>query len=113
MTPNLVPRLQILFTSLMLAISLPLYAEDPVTPPPELTDDEATQHLPKPEVTIIKREGMVVEEYRVNGRLRYAKIIPTTGPAYYMVDTDGDGELDRRHGDLKNPPVQQWLLYQW
>ncbi|MDH5179882.1 MAG: DUF2782 domain-containing protein [Gammaproteobacteria bacterium] len=87
---------------------------DEVQPPPELTDEAGQEkHLPEPEVTIIKRKEMTVEEYRVNGRLRYAKIIPTKGPAYYMVDTDGDGLLDTRHGDLSNPPIQQWILYKW
>ncbi len=103
---------------LLLACGLPLYAadkdEDVPPPPPELTEEPGKeQHLPEPEVTIIKRKGATIEEYRVNGRLRYAKITPTKGPAYYMVDTDGDGLLDTRHGDLSDPPVQQWILKRW
>lgn len=81
-------------------------------PPPELIEEEG-QRLPEPEVRIIKRKGATIEEYRVNGRLRYAKITPSKGPAYYMVDTDGDGLLDTRHDDLRNPPIQQWILLQW
>lgn len=80
-------------------------------PPPEILEEE--KHLPEPEVTIIKRKDMVIEEYRVNGRLRYAKITPSSGPAYYMVDTDGDGELDTKNTNLRNPPIQQWILYKW
>ena len=82
------------------------------TPPAELMDRDK-EHLPEPEVRIIQREGATIEEYRVNGQLRYAKIKPSSGPAYYLVDTDGDGQLDSRHDDLTNPPVQQWILYQW
>ncbi len=80
-------------------------------PPPELL--EGDKHLPEPEVTIIQRKDAIVEEYRVNGQLRYAKITPVKGPAYYMVDTDGDGLLETRHDDLRNPPVQQWILFKW
>lgn len=82
------------------------------TPPAELMDQDK-EHLPQPKVRIIKRDDATIEEYRVNGMLRYAKITPTSGPAYYLVDTDGDGQLDSRHDDLTNPPVQQWILYQW
>jgi hypothetical protein len=81
-------------------------------PPAEVIDKEK-EHLPEPEVNIIKRKDATIEEYRVNGRLRYAKIIPTSGPAYYLVDTDGDGDLDTRSDDLVNPPIQQWILYKW
>jgi len=91
------------------------FAEDKLEvppPPPELLEEEG-KHLPEPQVTIIKRKGMTIEEFRVNGRLRYAKITPKKGPAYYMVDTDGDGDLDTKHHDLSNPPIQQWILHQW
>lgn len=82
-------------------------------PPPEILEQEK-DHLPPPEITIIKRDKMTIEEYRVNGRLRYAKITPVGGKPYYMVDTDGDGDLDTKHHDLNNPPpVQQWILHQW
>lgn len=101
-----------------LLISPFLYADDAdkkleiPPPPPELLEEEGSR-LPEPEVTIIKRKGATIEEYRVNGQLRYAKITPSSGPAYYMVDTDGDGQLDTRHNDLRNPPVQQWILWSW
>ena len=85
----------------------------PVQIPPGEVIDREKEHLPEPEVNIIKRKDATIEEYRVNGRLRYAKIIPSVGPAYYLVDTDGDGDLDSRHDDLVNPPIQQWILYQW
>ena len=106
-----------------LGLASPIQAEDKLEKPPENIQeqtppadviDQEKEHLPsEPEVTIIKRKDATVEEYRVNGRLRYAKIIPSSGPAYYLVDTDGDGELETRHNDLRNPPIQQWILYQW
>ena len=107
--------LHTLFVSLLLFGMLPVFAEEKLEvppPPPEILEDE-NMRLPEPEVNIIKRKDMTIEEYRVNGRLRYAKITPTSGPAYYMVDTDGDGQLDTKHSDLRNPPIQQWILYEW
>jgi len=79
-------------------------------PPPELLEEK---HLPPPEVKIIRRKDATIEEYRVNGQLRYAKITPVKGPPYYLIDTDGDGDLDTRRGDLSNPEVQQWILMRW
>ncbi len=101
--------------SYALLCSPPLFAAEEnleiPPPPPELL--EGGKHLPEPKVTIIQRKDATVEEYRVNGQLRYAKITPSKGPAYYMVDTDGDGLLDTRNNNLLNPPVQQWILYEW
>lgn len=104
-----------IFLSCSLLSGQALLADDKleVPPPPPEIMEEGKKHLPEPEVTIIKRKEATVEEYRVNGQLRYAKITPTSGPAYYMVDTDGDGLLDTRHDDLRNPPVQQWILWKW
>lgn len=83
--------------------------------PPPLPDESAEDSRipPKPEVRIIHREDATIEQYRVGGQLRYVKIIPRSGPPYYLVDTDGDGVLDERHTGLENPPVQQWLLMEW
>jgi hypothetical protein len=83
--------------------------------PPPLPDEPSDDSRipPKPQVRIIHRKEATIEEYRVGGHLRYAKIIPTSGPPYYMVDTNGDGQLDKRYNNLDNPPVQQWLLMEW
>lgn len=75
--------------------------------------DEQQQQFPAPELVIRYKEGTRIEEYRVNGQLRYAKITPKLGPAYYLIDTNGDGTFDKRHDQLENPPIQQWLLYSW
>ncbi|MGD8483784.1 MAG: DUF2782 domain-containing protein [Thioalkalispiraceae bacterium] len=101
--------------TLLLLSSLPLSAQEAKTPqpPPPLPDEMVDDELPEPEVTIIHRKEAVIEEYRVNGQLRYAKITPTKGPAYYMIDTDGDGQLDKRKDNLDNPPINQWILKRW
>ncbi len=75
--------------------------------------DEQQEQFPIPELVIRYKDGAKIEEYRVNGQLRYAKITPSIGPAYYLIDSTGDGAFDRRSDDLDNPPIQQWLLYSW
>ncbi|MFV2059616.1 MAG: DUF2782 domain-containing protein [Gammaproteobacteria bacterium] len=75
--------------------------------------DEQQPQFPTPELVIRYKDGAKIEEYRVNGQLRYSKITPSIGPPYYLVDTDGDGIFDKRHDHLANPPIQQWLLYSW
>lgn len=82
-----------------------------VPPLPDEADD--SRNIPQPEVRIIRRKDAVIEEYRVNGRLRYVKITPSVGNPYYMIDTNGDGQLDTRENDLDNPPINQWILLQW
>ena len=104
--------LRILFVTLIFVFPLALTAQEDLTPPPPLPE-ENTGQLPEPEVTIVHRKDQVVEEYRINGQLRYAKITPKRGPAYYMFDSDGDGLLDTQHNDLDNPPINQWILLRW
>lgn len=60
-------------------------------------------------------EGEVArEEYSVNGRVWKVKVIPEFGPAYYLIDNDGDGLLETRLSDIYNDPVvPQWVLFTW
>lgn len=89
-------------------------AQDSLIPPPPLPNKPTqSTDIPEPEVKIIHRKDATVEEYRVNGVLRYIKITPSHGPAYYMVDTTGDGFVDQRFDDLQNPYNNQWILLQW
>jgi len=54
--------------------------------------------------------GDVIEEYRVAGQLRIVKVTPPRGPAYYLIDDNGDGRLDRGKGEVQ--PVY-YKLYGW
>ena len=68
----------------------------------------------EPQVVIRKSGENTIEEYRVNGQLFKVKVTPTVGPAYFMIDTDGDGVMDQRHdrlGDQLTTP--QWVLFKW
>lgn len=88
-------------------------------PPPELQPvpdgaPEGESGAVEPEVTIIRREGGTIQEYRFNGRLYMVKVQPDKGIAYYLIDTDGDGELDVRYNDLHdNIMVPGWVIYSW
>ena len=72
--------------------------------------DEALE----PQVVIRKSGENTIEEYRVNGQLFKVKVTPAVGPAYFMIDTDGDGVMDQRYdrqGDNLSTP--QWVLFKW
>jgi hypothetical protein len=91
-------------------------AEPAVTPePPEmpLPDVIVDGDVIEPDVKIIKREEGTLYEYRINGQLYMVKVQPVKGPAYYMVDRDGDGEFDVRSTDPTNISVPQWILMRW
>lgn len=78
-----------IFLCLTLLFSAPIFAQTPPdSKPPELVplDDSL-----EPQVTIIKREGETVEEYRANGRLYKIKVIPENGIPYILIDHRGDG----------------------
>lgn len=84
------------------------------SPPPALPDAASdSRNIPQPEVTIIKRNDTVIEEYRTHGHLRYVKITPKGGKPYYMVDTDGDGVLETWDTTRGNPPINRWILLEW
>lgn len=69
--------------------------------------------IPDAEVTIVPGDGATIEEYRVGGELRMLKIVPRNGPPYYLVDTNGDGELNSRRNELDAFSVNQWILFRW
>jgi len=89
------------------------FAAEDVPPPPPMEEGDPDAPLPEAKVTVIHKGETTIEEYRVRGQLRYAKITPKKGKPYYMFDSDGDGMLDSRHNDLDNPPINQWILFRW
>lgn len=88
---------------------------DDVPEPPVLPDPLESGEAVEPDITIIHREDVIVEEYRINGQLYMAKIIPAVGPPYYLIDNDGDGHLETRlGGQLQDEiAVPQWVLFSW
>ncbi len=83
---------------------------EPVPDGPVVPGDEDFQ----PEVTIIRRDGGTIEEYRVNGRLYMVRVVPTKGLPYFLIDADGDGNMDTRRNDLDpDVLVPGWVIMSW
>lgn len=62
----------------------------------------------EPDITIRQEADRTIREYRINGELYAIEIRPASGPAYYLVDQDGDGNFVRQEGD--RIAVPQWVL---
>lgn len=75
------------------------------------TDDAELE----PDVTIINRgEEGTIEEYRVNGALYMVKVVPVKGAPYYLIDSDGDGNLETRRDNLDpDVVIPRWTLFRW
>lgn len=102
--------------SVYAAPPVPQFAE-PEIPPPMPTDipEEASQIAP-PDVRIIQTpQGPArIEEFKQNGRVYMVRVTPSFGPAYYLVDSNGDGRLDqRRVGGLEDVMPPMWKLFSW
>ena len=86
-------------------------------PPPPMEDGKPMEadQTPEPDITIVQRKDAVVEEYRIRGHLYQVKVKPFVGPAYYLIDRDGDGKMETKvGGDLYKPPiVPQWVIFSW
>ena len=86
----------------------------PVPAPPELPDPLKSGEAIEPQVTIIRRDDAIIEEYRLDGRHYMTRIIPAAGPAYYLVDRDGDGQMETRMSEIYDDfIVPQWVLFSW
>lgn len=69
-------------------------------------------NTPEPEITIRQEADRTIEEYRINGQLYAIKIIPKVGEPYYLVDSEGDGQLDNRQ-ERGRLLVPSWILFKW
>lgn len=99
---------------LLWAVAGVCLAEAPaVDQPPTLPVDTVTGEAIEPEVTIIETDKGTIYEYRAGGRMYMVKIVPTKGPPYYLLDTDGDGQLDAQRNDVGDISIPQWVLYSW
>jgi hypothetical protein len=113
--------LALLSASLAAPLAAQEVAEAPASPeapalepqPPDIPAPVEGGEPLEPEVTIIESARGTVEEYRVGGQLYMVKVTPTRGPAYYLLDTDGDGQLDARSDDPGDASINQWVLFRW
>lgn len=86
---------------------------EPVPGPPVLPDPMETGENIEPVVTIVHKEDAVFEEYRINGVLYMVKVTPIVGSSYYLMDTNGDGQLNSTKHELDDISVPQWILFRW
>ena len=108
----------LLFSCLLFCISYAVIAEPDfpaiVPEPPELPDQIVSGENMSPDITITRNKKGETTEYKVNGKLYMIKISPAGAPAYYMVDSDGDGDLETRYSGLQDGmQVPQWMLFSW
>ena len=104
---------------LLIALTLPAYAEDAKTLPRDLQPIPEPPAAPagmeldpafEPQVTILKRGEDKVEEYRIGGKLYMLKVTPPHGVSYYLVDYKGDGQFSRQDNLDSGVRVPQWVL---
>ncbi len=76
-------------------------------PPPEIVPFDSAL---EPQVTIRKREGDTIEEYRRDGRMYMIKVTPPHGVPYYLVDTQGDGNFSRMETLDDRTRVPMWII---
>jgi hypothetical protein len=62
------------------------------------------------ETTRTEPNGDQVTEFRVDGRLRALKVVPSRGPTYYLYDRNGDGVVDEERDGVQ--PVY-FKLFEW
>lgn len=100
--------------ALLLLLTLtPVVAEDAVPAPPALPAPVQNGEALEPDVTIVESDKGTIYEYRINGNMYMVKIQPIAGPPYYLLDLDGDGEMDVRRDKPWNNDVPQWVLFSW
>lgn len=80
-------------------------------PPPPLVEevDVATE----PQVTIRKRQGETVAEYRINNRLYMMKVTRDDGREFYLIDEQGNGQFVQRDAINTGLRVPMWVIKSW
>lgn len=97
-----VPLTASLITTLLFFASLTLAEESEKEP--ESSGD----------VTIQGAKPNIVEELRVNGQLYAIRVTPKHGMPYYLVDSDGDGNLETRKNDTDSDLlIPAWVIKKW
>ena len=81
-------------------------------PPPPKMIERVDEEL-EPQITIVKKSGLTVEEYRSGGKLYMIKITPKIGKPYYMVDEFGDGKFSRQEGLDSGLRPPRWTIHKF
>jgi hypothetical protein len=99
------------FTNLLNAAEPPkdLQPLEEIPPPPMSKDGEGVD---EPQVTIVKKNGDTIEEYRINGQLYMMKVTPKSGVPYYLHKEDQDGGWIN-DGPNKPLVIPKWTLFRF
>lgn len=101
-----------LIISLSLLLTYPAFAAEVDDAPPPIPA-EASADTPKADIRVVKKGDVTMSEYRINGHLYQIKVEPAGGPAYYLVDPNGQGNFVRQSGPMENIAVPRWVLFSW
>ena len=101
--------MQRLLLATSLVASLTAYADTPAVVPPPPPMQAAAIAGPEPTVNVFQNGPDTVEEYRMNGKLYMVKVSPQGAPAYYLVDNEGKGSLQRVSPN-KPPLTPSWVM---
>lgn len=94
--------------------STAIFAEDESDATKATPSGSVEEDTGEPAVTIIDRGNEKIEEYRAGGRLYMIKVTPKKGLPYYLMDVDGDGQLDTRRNDSDFDVVPpRWTIFEW
>lgn len=103
---------------LLALVALPLAAADKALPdletleelpPPAISNEE---NADEPQITIIKKDGETIEEYRIGGQLYMMKITPANGVPYYLHKEDQDGAWVN-HGPVQPMSIPKWTIFRF
>ena len=99
-----------LFLLCLWLIVLPAFAQDSLDEQPAIEDEISSSG----QVTIKGDDDEVISEFRINGQLYMIRITPNKGVPYYLVDADGDGDLETRGNELApDLLIPSWVLLRW
>lgn len=80
--------------------------------PEKILEPPPPEAAPTVSIRTDSSSGDVVEEYRTGGRISMVKVHPRGGAPYTLIDSNGDGLLDRKDGEGPVRPVY-WTIYEW
>ncbi len=107
-------KLIILCSAIGFSMSTSWAEESVLVEPPPLPERLQSGEVIEPEINIIQHDDKLVEEYRLGGKLYAIKVTPVKGPAYYLMDTDGDGSLETTQFELGSGLlIPNWILLEW
>jgi len=82
--------------------------------PPPTVESSIQRETQEPEIRITERRDKTITEYSKNGVVYMVKVTPKHAPAYYLIDNDGDGDLETRQDDLTvDMAIPTWVIKRW